>query len=224
MFDLAESLDTQFNVCEPIFGNVLNDPFFVGLIWPQPQRVDPKFRPYIYPKPDPSLKVERKDRMAIQKDETFIHPIDYDFRPKEEWEDKKLSLSYIEENHFKVRSSRKLHFEHKLWNALMITKLRPELFPIIGVKWVTSEVIKIDKDIFGRLLGLTRPTAALFNPQGSLASHGFVEVDIDEKDEPGKSVRYVRHKQGTFNSTSGPEELSNCKWNIFKKTKGNKNL
>ena len=117
-------------------------------------------------------------------------------------------------NYFPKRSSKKLRFEHKLWNALALTKRYPELADVIGIVWETSTVIRVDKTAFGSLLGLTKPTAALFNPQGSFRSHGFSEVlEPGKANDPEATARYFVHDSGTFTKYSTADAmLKLCKW------------
>ena len=142
----------------------------------------------------------------------FIRPFDLRLVLCEDWKPEQLvTLGTLIANHFRARSTRKLRFEHKLWNALALTARYPELIDIIGISWETKDILRVDRDAFGSLLGLTRPTAALFNPQGSLQSHGFQEVNFQAQKGDTPSIRYFRHTGG-FNSSSSQDDLMNCKW------------
>jgi hypothetical protein len=127
-----------------------------------------------------------------------------------------VKLGDVAEDFFKARSSKILRFEHKLWNALALTTRDPQLYPFIGVKWVTPMVLKVNRDVFGRFLNVTRPAAALYNAQGSFMTHGFVEVslkdvvnisDEDAFDVEESIVRLFQHSTDWFNMRSDKEHV-----------------
>ena len=143
------------------------------------------------------------------------------FIPSKIFNRKSYTFSEICEEHFQGRSSKKLRFEYKLWNALQITKVYPSLYVFVGVMWLNDKVIKVHRHYFGNLLKLKRPTSALFNSQGSFPSHGFLELSVDElKREHGIEAqpddssfcRYFYHPNGTFSSNSTEDEVLNCRW------------
>ena len=96
------------------------------------------------------------------------------------------------------------------------------MFNVIGVMWISNTILKVHRTIFANLLGITKPTAALFNIQGSFPSHGFVEVDLKDArmeidpsqlaDVDGIQIRLFRHQNLQFTSFSGIEGLLNCRW------------
>ena len=151
-----------------------------------------------------------------------INPFRLGFLPTEIADDKMISLSELMKTHFQTRSTKKIRFEHKLWNALCITKSNPIMFNVVGVMWITNTIMKVHRTVFANLLGITKPTAALFNIQGSFPSHGFVEVDINEArsqvdpfqlvDVDGIQIRLFKHEHLQFTSSSGIECLLNCRW------------
>ena len=152
----------------------------------------------------------------------YINPHMLGFLPREIAEDKQFVLSDIIKSYFQIRSTKKVRFEHKLWNALCITKMNPILFRIIGVMWISDNILKVHRSIFANLLGITKPTAALFNIQGSFPSHGFIEVDVKDAskevspqqltDVDGIQIRLFQHEHHLFTSHSGIDELVNCRW------------
>ena len=152
----------------------------------------------------------------------YINCAKLGFLPSERAEDYDMSIPEIIRKHFQVRSTKRIRFEHKLWNALCITKRYPQLFSVFGVEWITGTILKVHRTIFAQLLGITRPTAALFNSQGSFPSHGFVEIDQDDKamkesgislyDSDGAHIRYLVHSSGLFTAYSGIDSLVNCRW------------
>jgi hypothetical protein len=112
-----------------------------------------------------------------------------------------------------------LRFEHKLWNALALTTRDPRLYMFIGVKWVTPMVLKVNRDVFGRFINVTRPAAALYNNQGSFMTHGFVEVPLknvttisaeDAFDVDESIVRLFRHGTDSFTMRSDREHVMTC--------------
>jgi hypothetical protein len=111
-----------------------------------------------------------------------------------------------------------------LYNALQIAADDPFYAEFVGAEWVNDVVIKIEKRIFARLLGVRLIDATFFNQQGSFPSHGFVElshenamnylaetdwaaldgVDFDE-------VRLIMHEPGIFVRNCGEEALKGVK-------------
>lgn len=81
----------------------------------------------------------------------------------------------------------------------------------------------VHRDIFGHLLQVTRPSAALFSSCGMFMTHGFREImlsevrncidpiDLASIDE--SIVRLFAHKENDFNEDSGAADISKIKWN-----------
>ena len=143
------------------------------------------------------------------------------FIPSKIFNKKSYTFTEICEEHFQGRSSKKLRFEYKLWNALQITKVYPSLYIFVGVVWLNDKVIKVHRHYFGNLLKLKRPTSALFTSQGSCPSHGFLELSINElKKDYGiealpndfSNCRYFYRPDGTFSSNSTENDVLSCKW------------
>lgn len=110
-----------------------------------------------------------------------IDPNKLGFLPRDFWiRSNLLTLDQIKKDFFRARSSKSLRFEFKLWNALAITKNYPSLFNEIGVKWVARVLIMVHRDVFGKLLNVSRPSAALFSSCGAFMTHGFIEVSLKE--------------------------------------------
>ena len=152
----------------------------------------------------------------------YINTFKYGFLPTEIAEDRAVPLMQIIKSHFQSRSTKRVRFEHKLWNALCLTNTNPNMFCVIGVMWISNTILKVHRTIFANLLAITKPTAALFNIQGSFPSHGFVEIDINEArkevdpsyltDVDSVQIRLFRHKNLSFTAFSGIEGLLNCRW------------
>jgi hypothetical protein len=147
-------------------------------------------------------------------------PTDLGFIPPGRWKSGDVKLGDVSEDFFKARSSKILRFEHKLWNALALTTRDPRLYVFIGVKWVTPFVLKVNRNVFGRFLNVTRPAAALYNSQGSFMTHGFIEVslkdvltisDEDAFDVDESVVRLFRHGADCFTMRSDREHVMMCR-------------
>ncbi|KAK8863499.1 hypothetical protein M9Y10_011185 [Tritrichomonas musculus] len=154
----------------------------------------------------------------------FINPIELNFLPKELWLTQKVTLRSVFQTFFKARSTKNLRFEHKLWNALALSKRYPELIPFLGVFWVSKNLLKVNRDIFGALINVSKPAAALFNNQGSFLTHGFLEVTKEKALRKGISpelvedvdesvVRLFKHSAGLFTADSNKADVSMCRWN-----------
>ena len=154
-----------------------------------------------------------------------INPKQLHFIPESRWEtDSPIDFKNLQANYFTKRSSKKLRFEHKLWNALLLTKTYPFLYHVVGVIWETNSIIKVDVNTFAKLLGISKATSALCSPQGSFPSHGFSELTRSELERYNirstENERFYEHESGNFKSDSSPEELEKCKWTAKNKNPG----
>lgn len=151
------------------------------------------------------------DSMTFKVDE-------YMFVPKDIWKTEMVNFMDMCTTHFRGKSNKKVKFEHKLWNALQITKTQPMLYPLVGVIWLSDMVIQIDRTHFGALLCLGKSTSALFNSQGSFPTHGFVELSLQELDAMDirpysnnySDCRFFHRPDGLFCTSSTEKELSQC--------------
>lgn len=162
----------------------------------------------------------------------ILDPVELSFIPADQWTKGKISLENLKKDFFCARSSKCLRFEYKLWNALQITKHYPYLFKEIGVRWVAKSFIMVHRDIFGHLLQVTRPSAALFSSCGMFMTHGFREImlsevrnsidprEISSIDE--SIVRLFVHKANDFNEDSGSADIVKIKWNNESRKKAGK--
>jgi hypothetical protein len=152
----------------------------------------------------------------------LINPIELGFIPVGHWLPGLMNLTSAIGDFFSARSSRILRFECKLWNALALTRADRALYPYVGVVWITHGILKVNRDVFGQFINVTRPAAALYNKQGSFATHGFKEVGLkdvkqfvpaDELDDVEESVvRLFHHLTPLFNAYSRPEEVMACRY------------
>jgi hypothetical protein len=122
---------------------------------------------------------------------------------------------------FHRKNNPNCRFPHKLFNALAIVDRQPTMFHLIGVQWVSDKVFRVDKLVFGRLLGIGSIDGGLFHRQGNFPSHGFAELpsaDIARLGIPELAdidhdrVRLLYHKRNTFTRTSSEEAVTRCKW------------
>lgn len=146
--------------------------------------------PYV-PLPHPSL-ISSPVHPSQLLNSFVFNPCEFNLYPQVVWPDEEVAFTSVSASHFKCKSNRNVKFEHKLWNALQITTRRPDLYPAVGVMWVSDTIIQVNRVIFGNLLGLEKSTSALFNMQGSFPTHGFTELTLDE-------VRIVAGVKSTTN-------------------------
>ena len=154
-----------------------------------------------------------------------ISPKGINLLPEDKWKDVyEIKLGDMIETYFFGRSKKEGRFQHKLWNSLIITTHYPNLFPVIGVKWLNDEILLVNQNIFGNLLGLDKPKHSLFMAQGSFQTHGFVEIEFQNLPDNIKPyaernnthVKYFKHKSEKFRRWNKPD-FDFCSW----KPKGN---
>ena len=101
------------------------------------------------------------------------------------------------------------------------------MFPLIGVKWITNNIFKVSKFIFGRLLGIKSIEAGLFYYHGNFSSYGFVLLSLDEIDQirvhhendltdvDNDVVRLVKHIDESFTKTASEDSIKRIKWGMY---------
>ena len=146
--------------------------------------------------------------MAVCKNQNMIlHPVKDGFIPRKFWEKwPEPTFGWCIINFFQKKNNSNSRFLFKLYNALLIHKNYPELSKYVGVSFKTNELIKVEKRIFGRLIGVKTLDNSLFHQQGNFPSHGFEEVSAAEVSKicPGEVVinpseeRYLIHKDKVF--------------------------
>lgn len=149
-------------------------------------------------------------------------PQELGFLPSNYWLNTDTTFNDMVTKFFQRKNNANCRFPHKLYNGLLIVDNSPNMYNLIGVKWVTDKVIKVDKLIFGRLLGISSIDGGLFHKQGNFPSHGFAEVSVDEteklrheydlSDVDLDRVRLMYHKLGMFVKGSDEEAVTKCKW------------
>jgi hypothetical protein len=123
---------------------------------------------------------------------------------------------------FQRRNVAGCRFAHKLFNTLRIGTVYPNIHRYLGVEWVTRTVLKVDKNVFGKLLPVKVANSAFFYQQGNFPSHGFVEMGHVKavrtlppellEGVDFERVRLLTHQDGVFTSDSSGADIENCKW------------
>jgi hypothetical protein len=144
------------------------------------------------------------------------------FLPSNYWVSAEATFGDLVVKFFQRKNNANCRFPHKLFNALALVAHNPAMFNLIGVQWVTDRIFKVDKLIFGRLLGISSIDGGLFHQQGNFPSHGFGEVSGPEIDQLRMSydlsdvdqdrVRLCYHKGGIFSKASNEDAVTRCKW------------
>jgi hypothetical protein len=130
-------------------------------------------------------------------------------------------------NFFQKKNSASSRFSHKLYNALKMATEDSFYVDFLGVEWVTDSILKVDKRLFGRLLGIQRIDGSLFHQQGNFPSHGFIELsekdarqyltDADLEGVDYDNVRLLTHQPGAFRRGSTENDMIHCKWTSYRK-------
>jgi hypothetical protein len=157
---------------------------------------------------------------ALQDHSLVINPKELGFAANVWSDQQSVTFGDIVKEFFRARNSRKTRFSHKLFNALKISSAFPQLLPFIGVQWVTQDVMRIQKQVFARLLNINAIDGSLFHRQGNFPSHGFVELTVGEARDLGidlsgvdyDNVRLLKDQNGIFVESCCANDLSQCKW------------
>jgi hypothetical protein len=159
---------------------------------------------------------------ALQSGAISVSPHALGFLPTSYWLDVDASLGDLVSKFFQRKSNANCRFPHKLFNALAMADSDPNMFHLLGVKWVTDRVFKVDKLIFGRLLGIGAIDGGLFHRQGNFPSHGFAEVSpaevpgaralADLRDVDHDRIRLLYHPGGGFIKASDEDSVTRCRW------------
>jgi hypothetical protein len=159
---------------------------------------------------------------ALSDSTLFFSPQALGFMPSNYWLAMDTTFGELVSKFFQRKNNASCRFPHKLYNALALVDHNPALFNLIGVQWVTDRVFKVDKLIFGRLLGIVCIDGGLFHQQGNFPSHGFGEVpgpdiqrlrlSFDLSDVDQDRVRLLYHKGNGFAKSSNEDAVSRCRW------------
>jgi hypothetical protein len=130
------------------------------------------------------------------------------FIPADVWPREKYTFGDLVTDFFRRKSSGSTRFLHKLYNALRIVQSDAFYADVVGIEWVSDQVIKVSKRKFGRLLGIRAIEGSLFHQQGSFPAHGFRELGPAEarelvspqdlEDVDFDEVRLLVHAAGAF--------------------------
>jgi hypothetical protein len=144
------------------------------------------------------------------------------FLPSNYWLAMDIPFGDLVTQFFQRTNNANCRFPHKLFNALTLVDHDPSMFNLLGVQWVTDQIFKVDKLIFGRTLGIGSIDGGLFHRQGNFPSHGFGELagrefeqlkaNCDLLDIDQDRVRLLYHKGEMFSKTSSEDAVTGCKW------------
>ena len=159
---------------------------------------------------------------ACSNSAALIYPKEMHFIPEEFWPDGPFEFGDIVSSFFQKKNNQNSRFYHKLYNALQISKNMPEYVHLVGVEWLTDDVIKVNSKEFARLLGIKSVDGSLFHKQGNFPTHGFVELTRMDvmKSIPSDlaqqinfaDIKAIRHKTGGFTKKSTESDLDQCNW------------
>jgi hypothetical protein len=161
-------------------------------------------------------------RAALSDPAQIYSPQALGFFPTSYWLPGSITFGDLVLKCFQRKNNANCRFPHKLFNALLLVDMNTSLWHYIGVQWVNDQVFKVDKLIFGRLLGIGAIDGGLFHQQGNFPSHGFAELTTNEAtdikrryglgDVDGDRVRLLHHQGGLFSRRGSEELINRCKW------------
>jgi hypothetical protein len=102
------------------------------------------------------------------------------FLPSDYWLETQYTFGEVVQSFFQRKHSTNCRFIHKLFNGLTLVDKDARFYDLVGVKWVTDRVFKVDKLLFGRLLGIGNVDDGLFHHQGMLRESGFSELSQND--------------------------------------------
>lgn len=148
------------------------------------------------------------------------------FLPQSYWPDEEFSFGDIVRDFFQRKNNPNCRFNHKLYNALVLTYRLPEYLPFIGVEWLSVNVIKVQKTRFARLLGISSIDGSFFHQQGNFPAFGFIELKYNEvvqlfgqefaANNDFDEVHLLTHEEGVFTQNCTEETLMTWKWQSAK--------
>lgn len=176
-----------------------------------------------------SLPVQQKyeepdmDFVALCQDKSVkFNPVQLGFIPKRLWANREYTFGELVSDFFQKKNNANSRFSHKLYNALKISNFDPFYYDFLGVEWVNDKVLRVDKRVFARLLGIKTIDGSLFHQQGNFPSHGFFELCsrdvlqyVQQTDLEGvdfEKVRLLVHQTGAFSRDSSEDDIEHCKW------------
>jgi hypothetical protein len=164
------------------------------------------------------------DFMAACQDETLrFSPRRLGFIPGTLWVDEDTTFGEFVNDFFRRKNNANCRFSHKLFNALALGAFNPTYQNFTGVSWLTELILRVDKRVFARLLGIKSIDGSLFHQQGNFPSHGFTEIGSGDRERcvpPGvdltgvdfENVRLLIHSRGQFRKGCTSKDIEKCKW------------
>ena len=151
-----------------------------------------------------------------------LNPGELGFLPSYFWPKKDIPFSDIVLDYFQRKNNTNCRFIYKLYDALLIGQQSEVYEQLVGVRWLTKYVLRVNKGQFARLLGIKSIDGSLFHQQGNFTTHGFIEIGseeaatycsgIDISDVDFDEVRLLIHQHGIFVQPVDEISLINCKW------------
>jgi hypothetical protein len=160
-------------------------------------------------------------QQALIDDRLVFAPQELGFLPSNYWLDHQVTFGDLVTKFFQRKNNANCRFPHKLYNALTIVAQDPAKYSLLGVSWITDRIFKVDKLIFGRLLGITAIDGGLFHHQGNFPSHGFVELGVADAniedlalvtDVDRDRVRLFIHSGDMFHKDADEASVTMCRW------------
>ena len=162
-------------------------------------------------------------KAALLNQALIIKPIQLGFLPANYWVTEEYTFGNLVTGFFQKKNNSNCRFPHKLFNGLLLVQKQPHMYPLIGLMWITDNIFKVDKYVFGRLLGITTIDGGLMHSQGNFPSHGFKELSSDDvlalkkagvnlDDVDFDRIRLMTHPNGKFTQSCTEEVLHSCKW------------
>lgn len=145
------------------------------------------------------------------------------FLPSNYWLSYENTFNELVTKFFQRKNNANCRFPHKLHNALSMVEQDDSMYNLLGVRWVDDRVFKVDKFIFGRLLGISSIDGGLFHRQGNFTSHGFIEATesdlerlrqghYDLSDVDMDRIRLLRHRDDVFMKGCDEDSVTKCRW------------
>ena len=217
----------------PYISNPLQNYQNMNAIQPQTQYKTPK-RKYTFTiretrptkqskinKPQPGSEDAYFDKL-IHNPSFTINPKQLNFIPNGYWPDCEIPFGDIVADFFQRKNNPFSRFHMKLYNALRLAEMRPDMKPLVGVEWVSKTVLMVNKVRFARLLGISTINGSLFHKQGNFTTHGFtspsaqyIMQQIGEKKYDETDLHenvFLYHKNGIFTQNCSELDLLKCKW------------
>lgn len=148
-----------------------------------------------------------------------INPTQVGFIPSMFWPSKEYQLADIIFDFFQRKNNVSCRFLHKLYNAVKLSRVNDFYAELVGVKFITQVVLKVNKGCFARLLGIKTIDGSLFHKQGNFPNYGFVELSSelaqayctasDLADVDFDEVRLLIHTNGVFKANCTEADIYN---------------